>query len=67
MLREERSHRLKKLWVLEKYVLTETRRVCVRLIAKDERGESIKADKGEFIGMRIVWNLTLKQESIGQR
>lgn len=66
-LREERSHRLKKLWVLEKYVLTETRRVCVRLIAKDERRESIKADKGEFIGMRIVWNLTLEQDSVEQR
>ena len=66
-LREERSHRLKKLWVLEKYVLTETRRVCVRLIAKDERRESIKADKGEFIGMRLVWNLTLEQDSVEQR
>ena len=42
MLREERGHRLKKLWVLEKYVLTETRRVCVRLIGRDARRESKK-------------------------
>ena len=67
MLREERGHRLKKLWVLEKYVLTETWRVWVRLIARDARRESIKADKGEFIGMRVVWNLTLEQDSVGQR
>lgn len=47
MLREERSHRLKKLWVLEKYVLTETQRVCVRLIAKDERGGEHKSRQKE--------------------
>ena len=67
MLREERGHRPKKLQVLDKYVLTETRRVCVRLMARDERGESIKADKGQFIGIRVVRNLTLEQDPVGQR
>lgn len=67
MLREERGQRPKKLRVLDKYVLTETQRVCVRLMARDERGESIKADKGECIGMRVARDLTLEQNPVGQR
>lgn len=64
MLRKKGVIGWKKLWVLEKYVLTETQRVCMRLIAKDERGEHKSTNKGEFIGMRIVWNLTHKQSQL---